>query len=197
MTELCKIFEDYKSDKCPNIFHSYSTEYFNILKDKKHDIKNVLEIGVGTNEIMSPICGKDYKIGASLKSWRDFFPNSKIIGLDINEEVLFEDERIKCFYTDQSNEITLEKTISNINTYYNENIEYDLIIDDGSHVKEHMILTFETYKKYLTSGGLYIIEDIKFHELPIFINLETNEFVIKKIHNGTFEWDSFVVFQKI
>lgn len=197
MTELCKIFEEYKSDKCPNIFHSYSIEYFNILKDKKHNIKNVLEIGVGTNEIMNPICGESYKIGASLKSWRDFFPNSRIIGLDINKEVLFEDERIKCFYVDQSNEISLEKTIENINEYYNENIEYDLIIDDGSHIKEHMILTFETYKKYLKSGGLYIIEDIKFNELPIFINLETNEFVIKKIHDGTFEWDSFVVFQKI
>jgi len=102
MTELCNLFYKYRSDKCPNIFHTYSPAYYDIFKDYKNDYKYILEVGVGTNEIMKPISGEDYQIGSSLKSWRDFFPNAMVFGLDIDNSVLFEDERIKCFFTDQS-----------------------------------------------------------------------------------------------
>jgi len=110
---------------------------------------------------------------------------------------LFEDTRIKCFYTDQSDYNSLEKTILSINEHYGENIYFDLIIDDGSHIVDHMITTFQTYKKYLKNNGLYIIEDIKQHEIPIFLELETKDLKVIKIHEGNFKWDSFVAFQKI
>jgi hypothetical protein len=117
MTELCEIFYKYKSDKCPKIFHSYSPVYFEYLKEKKIEIKNIIEIGVGTEKLMKPICGSDYEIGSSLKSWRDFFPNSTVFGLDIDSSVLFEDLRIKCFFTDQSNSESLLSTILEIKKY--------------------------------------------------------------------------------
>ena len=44
----------------------------------------------------------------------DFFPQAFIYGLDIETRYFFEDERIKCFYTDQSDENELEKTIIEI-----------------------------------------------------------------------------------
>jgi len=196
MTELCNLFYKYKSDKCPSIFHSYSPIYYDLFKEYKNDYKFILEIGVGTNEIMKPISGLDYQIGSSLKSWRDFFPNSMVFGLDIDNRVLFEEDRIKCFFTDQSKKESLEETISNINSHMSENIEYDFIIDDGSHVVDHMKLTFNTLKKYLRVGGIYIIEDIKFKDLEIFKQLESNEYKIIKVHDGNFEWDSFVAFLK-
>jgi hypothetical protein len=196
MTELCDLFYKYKSDKCPNIFHTYSPIYYDIFKEYKNDYKFILEIGVGTNEIMKPISGSEYQIGSSLKSWRDFFPNSMVFGLDIDNRVLFEEDRIKCFFTDQSKEESLENTISNINSYIGKNIEYDFIIDDGSHVVEHMILTFNTLKKYLRTGGIYVIEDIKFKDLDLFKKLESNEYKIIREHDGNFEWDSFIAFLK-
>jgi len=198
-TELCEYFLKYFSDKCPDIAHSYSPHYYELFKDLKYTYENILEIGIGNNELMKPLYGEKYVVGGSLKALRDFFENAKIYGLDIREDVLFTEERIECFYTDQSSSEELHKTINKIKNNTNkDDLTFDLIIDDGSHIVDHMKLSFEVLaNSYLKVGGLYIIEDIKFHELPIFINLETNEFVIKKIHGGTFEWDSFVVFQKI
>ena len=110
MTELCELFYKYKSDKCPEIFHSYSPHYYEILKDYKYSFENILEIGVGTNEVMKPISSEGYIIGSSLRGWRDFFPNGRVFGLDIANHVLFDDERINCFFTDQSQEISLENS---------------------------------------------------------------------------------------
>jgi len=40
--------------------------------------------------------------------------------------------------------------------------ECDIIIDDGSHVPEHQINTFNfLFDKMLKNGGIYIIEDIE------------------------------------
>jgi hypothetical protein len=197
MTELCELFFKYRSDKCPKIFHTYSPLYYDILKNNKYDYKNILEIGVGTNEVMKPISGEEYQIGSSLRAWRDFFPNANIFGLDIKKDVLFKDDRIECYYTDQSDSNELEKTISLIAQNQSiKNLDFDLIIDDGSHVVNHMILTFNTLKKYLKKGGIYIIEDIKKHEIPIFIDLSDENFEILKISEGNWDWDAFVVFKK-
>lgn len=197
MTQLCDLFNKYGADKCPQIFHSYSPSYFETLHPIKEKVLNVLEVGIGTYEIMSPIVGSRYEIGASLKAWRDFFPNAKIYGLDINKNVLINENRIECFYTDQSSVSELEKTISDIKKKNNtENLLFDLIIDDGSHLVNHMISTFNTLKKYLNDGGLYIIEDIKLKELSIFEKLNSNEYPIIKTHKGNSEWDSFIILQK-
>ena len=196
-TELCEIFFKYKSDKCPQIFHSYSPVYHNFLKDRKETIKNVLEIGVGTNEIMSPICGENYEVGASLKSWSEFFKHSTIYGIDINRTVLFHTDKIKCFYTDQSKESSLNETILEIKKTENDiDLSFDLIIDDGSHVVEHMILSYKTLSKYVSDNGFYIIEDIKRKDLEIFTKLKLEGFNIIHIHDGEFEWDSFIIYQK-
>jgi len=169
MTELCEIFYKYKSDKCPKIFHSYSPVYFEFLNEKKFIFENIIEIGVGTNQIMKPICGSDYNVGASLKSWRDFFPKANVFELDIDKTVLFEEDRIKCFFTDQSDRESLISTIYNIKDYSNnQELEFDLIIDDGSHVIDHMILSFNTLSSFVKKGGYYIIEDIKKKDLNIY-----------------------------
>ena len=190
--------DKYLSDKSPQIFHSYSPEYFNLLKNIKYTAKNILEIGIGNKQLMESISGPDYIHGASLKAWKDFFPNANIYGLDIDNSTLFQEERIKCFYTDQSKETELEKSINEIQKD-NQNQKFDLIIDDGSHYEDHMILTFFYLHKYLNTNGIYIIEDIKFHEIPRFAALKINEISceIIKIHQGEGYWDGFIAYKKI
>ena len=39
---------------------------------------------------------------------------------------------------------------------------YDIVIDDGSHIPRHMLLTFRHLWPYVRPGGVYIIEDIAF-----------------------------------
>jgi hypothetical protein len=197
-TELCDLFIKYKSDKCPQILHSYSNEYYNLLNDIKDNVKNVIEIGIGNDELMKPICGFSYEVGASLRAWRDFFNNANIYGLDIREDVLFNEDRINTFYTDQSKEIELEKTVKNIKEFNNnESLEFDLIIDDGSHIVEHMLLSINTLAKHLKVGGIYIIEDIQHKDINIFTNLKIDNFEIIKIHAGLNYWDDFVAYKKI
>ena len=43
-------------------------------------------------------------------------------------------------------------------------VGYDIIIDDGTHVPRHMLLSFQTLWPYvrLRPGGLYVLEDIGF-----------------------------------
>jgi hypothetical protein len=40
--------------------------------------------------------------GASLRVWRDFFPNAQVIGIDIDEKTMFKDERINTYVVDQT-----------------------------------------------------------------------------------------------
>lgn len=129
--------------------------------------------------------------------WRDYFPHAQIIGCDICKDVLFQDTRIQTFYVDQSNEVSLlemtNKTLTSLHTS-----SIDIILDDGSHMKEHMKLSFRTLWKYITKGGFYIIEDIKLHEIGEFTDLASEQSDIANVlvHQGNTIWDSFVVFHK-
>lgn len=197
-TELCELFYNYGADKCPQIFHTYSKYYFDILYKYKDTYSNILEIGIGNPELMSGMIGDQYRLGASLMAWRDFFKNAKVFGLDIRTDVLFSDERIECFYTDQSDEKSLINTINNINNKHN-NIFYDFIIDDGSHHMVDQILTFKTLLPYLKKDGIYIIEDIHNSQIDKFIEIGTNHNVdiIYKHTGDAYEVDSFIAYQKI
>ena len=154
---LCELAEIYGSDKCPKINHNYTPAYHTILSNHRDRIKTMIEIGVGNPELMSPIVGESYKAGASLRMWRDYFKNAFIYGCDIREDVLFEEDRIKCLYLDQSS----PKSLSNLCVSMMEKHgAIDIILDDGSHIPEHQKISFEYLWNLVKPGGFYIIEDI-------------------------------------
>ena len=84
--------------------------------------------------------------------WAEYFKNSKITGADLFEKNLNLPKRVETIKLDQSNPEELNKLGSSKGGF-------DIIIDDGSHVSSHVILTFETLWNYLNNHGLYIIED--------------------------------------
>ena len=194
MTDLCVLAEKYGVDKCPKIFHSYTPKYHEILNPIRNNVTKFVEIGIGNVPLMSLIVGRHYKPGASLRMWRDYFVNASIVGCDILRDVLFcDEERISTYLVDQSNEKSL--------TAFGNIIENtDIILDDGSHIKEHMILSFKTLWKHINVGGLYIIEDVKLAELHEFEKLAStfgfNNAQLIYSHKGKNNWDSFVVFKK-
>ena len=63
----------------------------------------------------------------------------------------------KVLYTgDQSDAEFLKKMMADVGK------QFDIIVDDGSHVPWHQIFTFETiFKTWLKPGGIYVIEDIE------------------------------------
>ena len=90
---------------------------------------------------------------ASLKLWLNYFPHIFIYGMDINIED--KGDRFKIYKGDQSNKDDLNNLVNNIEK------PIFLIIDDGSHIPEHQILTFDILFETLLPGGIYIIEDIE------------------------------------
>lgn len=199
-TDLCLLFEKYGSDKCDQVYHTYSRFYHALLLKKRNSVQNFLEIGIGTRALMVPIVGNEYKEGASLKAWRDFFPNATVYGLDIDTSVLFEDDRIKCYSVDQSQETSLKETTYKIFQEHAIN-SFDVIVDDGSHILEHMLLSLNIMSKFLSNDGIYIVEDIKDHEVGFFLRHVPVDLKIVCVYTGNYgklnTQDNFVAYRKI
>lgn len=105
--------------------------------------------------------------------------------------VLINEERIFTYYVDQSGVDSLRNLIAVTNR------EFDLIIDDGSHILEHQLLSFSILSEAVRVGGYYIVEDIKRRDLDEFINIPVVDFIIEKVHKGFYSWDSFIVYKKL
>lgn len=197
-TPLCQLLYDYGSDKCPQVRHTYSPEYYKLLKPRIDSCKMLLEIGIGTQALMHDSLkslGRTYEVGASLKAWRDFFPNAIVFGVDIDSNVLFQEERIKCFFADQSNTASLTKCMEEIKAYSGDN-RFDVVVDDGSHVLAHQVLSANFFcNGFLKEDGLYIVEDIFEHKFNAFPR-EINGFKVTMEYVGVDGWDSFLVYSK-
>jgi hypothetical protein len=94
--------------------------------------------------------------GASLRMWRDYFTKANVIGGDIDRNVLFCDNRIRCFYLDQTNPDSINSLLSEI-----DDVNLDIIIDDGLHTFDAGLCLFEHMWHKLAIGGLYFIEDVE------------------------------------
>jgi hypothetical protein len=146
MTPLCELAREYKCDKAfdPALEHChvYTPVYHHLYDGTQDKVRAVLEVGVNT--------------GASLRMWRDYFPQAKIIGLDINPHCLFTEWRIRCFHADQRDELSMHHAMGMAGI-----ANYDLIIDDGSHEIEDQILTMRWLVRFLAPDGLYFVEDVR------------------------------------
>lgn len=160
-TELCKLGYKYGTDKCPQLKHSYTPFYYKLLNGRRKSIKKVLELGIGhyrnmqnVEMIYDPGLKRYYHRGASLKMWRDFFPNAQIFGADIHPETIFEDERIKTYLCDERKKEDLVKLIENTGS------DIDVFIDDASHHVDDQIFASQTLLPLLKKDVIYIIEDV-------------------------------------
>jgi len=89
--------------------------------------------------------------GGSLQMWKRFFgPYCTIIGIDINERhKKHEEDRIHIRIGDQSDIKFLDSIIEEFGVP-------DIVIDDGSHVMEHVTKSFQHLYPKLPKNGIYI-----------------------------------------
>jgi hypothetical protein len=91
--------------------------------------------------------------GSSLRMWSDYFPDGTIIGVDRDRGALAHvGSRISIELADQSSKPDLDR-IASLGPF-------DIILDDGSHVWKHQILSLQTLFPSLRLGGFYIVEDL-------------------------------------
>jgi hypothetical protein len=128
----------YKTDK---VTHHQYDDLYDIFLNKFYDASGcMIEIGIDS--------------GKSLNMWLKVFNKAHIYGMDI--DLKYSGERHDVFKTDQSDPLALDKYITKITK---SNLFF--INDDGSHIPEHQLLTFNKLFPLLSEDGVYIIEDIE------------------------------------
>jgi hypothetical protein len=141
-TELCAIMEKYNGDKgsvSGLARHNYTRYYDPLFRPRKDEPLRVFELGI--------FCG------ASLRAWRDFFPNAQIVGMDIDPDTMVKEDRIETFCCD-------EKDKQGVLGWFQHLDKFDVIIDDGLHTFQDNKNFFELVWPMLKRGGVYIVEDL-------------------------------------
>lgn len=140
MRTLDKIAISYGTDKSSNV-HNYCEKYEKWLPFNRLEPLKILEIGVLD--------------GKSLLMWKEFYPNSTIVGIDINKEC--------SKYNDPSNKIHVEVGSQDdpdfLRFVCGKYGHFDFVLDDGSHIQRHIIFSFEHIFPFVKSEGVYVIED--------------------------------------
>ena len=121
----------------------YLTEYdrlFDVYRDRP---VRLLEIGIQN--------------GGSLEIWSKYFSNaSALIGCDINPDcghLSYDDPRTSVIVGDANTSEVRERV-------FQRSPQFDIIIDDGSHLSSDIIKSFALYFPRLVEGGLFVAEDL-------------------------------------
>jgi hypothetical protein len=157
-TSLASIFRRWGTDKVTN---GYADFYECLFRGDRGQVESVLEIGIGTmipgvHSSMVGFAAEGYKPGGSLRSWREFFPNAAIYGIDVQLDTQFDDEeRIVTFLYDSTDQSQVDQFMRAI-----PHEKLDIIIDDGSHRLDDQVATLRHFFKFLKDNGTYVIEDV-------------------------------------
>jgi hypothetical protein len=121
---------------------NYLPFYWMHFRDIRLDVRRVCEIGVQTER--------------SVRMWEEFFPNAMIYGMDIDERCKeVEGGGVQIFIGDQSDPNFLNSFLSTLDG------PLDIVIDDGSHIAEHQLKTFEVLFPSMATHGIYVVEDVQ------------------------------------
>jgi hypothetical protein len=193
MDDLAQLFASHGSDKNRNGYSSLYNALFLPLKDAPISL---LEVGIGTMvpdaaSSMKGYMPDDYKPGASLRAWRDFFPNGSVHGMDVQLDCMFQEERIETHLCDSTDAESCQAWIAE------RALTFDVVIDDGSHWDQHQLATLKQLWPLVKPGGFYVIEDVypdslvsrephRVHEIVgdvgiFFAGLKSNLCVIHKV----------------
>jgi hypothetical protein len=135
----------YGSDKWASL-HWYTPHYERHFAPFRDEPVRVLEIGIG---------GYGHALGgASLKMWKRYFHRGTVFGLDVYDKSGLDQPRLTTIIGDQNSPDDLV-------AIHAKHGPFDIVIDDGSHVAEHIHTSFQTLFPYLRDGGVYVIEDLQ------------------------------------
>ena len=121
----------------------YFTEYDRLFEGYRDKPVRLLEIGIQN--------------GGSLEIWSKYFSNaSALIGCDINPDcarLSYDDPRIGVIVGDANAPEVYERV-------FQCSPQFDIVIDDGSHLSSDIIKSFALYFPRLVDGGIFVAEDL-------------------------------------
>jgi hypothetical protein len=127
----------YQTDK---VEHGFCAFYHTHLDRIRHDVCKVLEIGIFR--------------GASLRMWREYFPNAIIHGFDQNTFPYLLPDRIQLHQGDQASRDSLLRLLEATGS------DFDFIVDDGGHTMLQQQVSLGVLFPHLRPEGLYALEDL-------------------------------------
>jgi hypothetical protein len=94
-------------------------------------------------------------MGGSLQLWKRYLgPFARIVGIDIHPGCkAVEEDQISVRIGDQSDPIFLQQIIEEFGSP-------DVVVDDGSHLMEHITASFEFLYPRMDKNGVYLVEDL-------------------------------------
>lgn len=138
MSLLDRIAKSHGTDKSSE-YHNYCVKYEKYLPFNRYDKLIMLELGVLD--------------GQSLKTWKEYFYRSSIVGIDINPDCKKHEEERICIEIGSQDDETF------LNNVVNRHGKFDFILDDASHDNSLTIKSFKHLFPTLKSQGVYVIED--------------------------------------
>lgn len=152
---LTDLADHYGSDKGSKK-HRYSELYQMLFLPYRKRRVNFLEMGL---QIGGPEHGKSADRATtdapSVRMWLEFFPNGNIHGLDVSDFSWLKDPRFTFHRCDMDTRENIRTTATGIKE------SFDIVIDDASHASHHQQNGFLELFGKVKSGGLYIIEDLR------------------------------------
>lgn len=144
-SNLTELAEEFGTDKWG--LHRYTPHYERHLQHLRGERFTLLELGIGG-------FGRQERkrSGASLKMWRWFFPKATIVGVDIRDKSWLDGPRVHTYQGHQSDPGLLARIVA-------EHGAPLVVVDDGSHVPDHVRESFRILFPLLPEGAVYCIED--------------------------------------
>lgn len=95
------------------------------------------------------VCELGVSMGMSLKAWKNLFPMGKVVGVDIDEGARWPEGTFKVVASQADPELPGML----------DHQQFDLIVDDASHLGDLTALAFGNLWPLVAPGGYYVIED--------------------------------------
>jgi len=134
--------------------HTFETMYGLLLWPRRYSVTKLLEIGLGF-----ALAGR--AIGAGALLWRKVCPRAEIYVAERNKQLLSRfapeaaEHHIQLLQGNQGNRTELARWVAQTGG------GLDVIIDDGGHTSELILISFEELWPALAPNGLYYIEDVQ------------------------------------
>lgn len=154
LANLTDLADCYGSDK-GSAKHRYTELYHMLFHPFRGRAISFLEMGL-------QIGGPEHGASAdrpttdlpSVRMWLEYFPRARVHGLDVSDFGWFVHERFTFHRCDMDDRTALSATAAALPPM-------DIVIDDASHASHHQQNAFLELFPRLKSGGLYIIEDLR------------------------------------
>ncbi len=152
---LTDLADRYGSDK-GSTKHRYTELYHMLFHPYRHRKIHFLEMGL---LIGGPEHGidkdRETRDAPSIRMWLEYFSKAHIHGLDVSDFSWFKDDRFTFHRCDMDDRAEIAGTIEAMKP------APTIVVDDASHASHHQQNAFLEIFPRLESGGLYVIEDLR------------------------------------